>query len=486
MESVPTGDRQGRLGFRDESTRPIRVHNPAPSLRQIFGRRSRTTIIVAGDAAITIGAHIASRWLVHDVQGLADIVRLIPWSGDFFAGVLATISTVALLLLYRGYRELHRPYVELVRDVLTAVIWSVLLTMAGSYLYVPARGVSRAALLWGGIITTIGLLMWRVQWARQAKQTYHQHSVTLISTEPDRWQLCLPSYVRIHESITPAEFKQRPVASDRLMLTPDVPVNDREWIVNWALCNQVDLYIVPNTYEILLSSGRATQLSDVPVLLVYRLAFPLEVRAIKRLMDLVGATLLFVVFLPVFLLAPLAIWLEDRGPVFYHQVRVGRDGKPFKLIKFRSMVPDAERLTGPVWARADDPRVTKVGKFLRATRLDEVPQILNVLKGEMSLVGPRPERPELASQFAERYPMFRAREAVKPGITGLAQVLGRYDTEPDLKLYFDLLYITRWSVALDLMILFWTVPVVLFPQLLGRALRVFASRLRSQVQLDYR
>lgn len=486
MESVPTDDRQGDLGSWDTAARTVRVPNPAPSLRHVFGQRSRMAIILAGDAGITIGAQFASRWLEHDVQGWSDVLRLAAGAGEFFAVALPTVLTMALILLYRGYRELHRPYMELARDVLTASLWSVLLTMAVLGLYPLARGVSRSRLILAGTITAIGLLIWRLHWARQARKTYHQHSVILISTDADRWRLCLPSYVRIQESVTPSEFKRRPMASDRLMVTPDVPINDREWIVNWALSNQVDLLLVPSTYEVLLSSGRATQLHDVPVMLVYRLAFSLEARAIKRLVDLIGATLLLIVFLPVFLLAPLAIWLEDRGPVFYRQVRVGRDGQPFELLKFRSMVPDAERLTGPVWAGADDPRVTRVGKFLRATRLDELPQILNVLKGEMSLVGPRPERPELIARFTERYPMFRAREAVKPGITGLAQVLGRYDTEPDLKLSFDLLYITRWSLALDFLILLWTIPVVLFPQTVGAAVRAVAARLGTELQIEHR
>lgn len=167
--------------------------------------------------------------------------------------------------------------------------------------------------------------------------------------------------------------------------------------------------------------------------------------------------------------------------MFYRQRRVGRDGKIFELIKFRTMVPDAEKLTGAVWAQEDDPRVTRVGKWLRATRLDELPQVLNVLRGEMSLVGPRPERPELVMEFAGRNAMFRAREAVKPGITGLAQVLGRYDTDPDSKLRFDLLYITRWGLGLDLLIMFWTIPVMLFPQSVSKAAERITRRLRLEV-----
>jgi len=134
------------------------------------------------------------------------------------------------------------------------------------------------------------------------------------------------------------------------------------------------------------------------------------------------------------------------------------------LFKFRSMVVDAEDESGPVLASAGDPRVTGVGRFLRASRLDELPQVINVLRGDMSIVGPRPERPEFVGLYAKEYPNFRLREMVKPGLTGLAQVMGRYLTQPDDKLRFDLLYIARYSPWMDLRILLWTVQVVVFPQ----------------------
>ncbi|WP_167758874.1 exopolysaccharide biosynthesis polyprenyl glycosylphosphotransferase [Thermaerobacter sp. FW80] len=333
-----------------------------------------------------------------------------------------------------------------------------------------------------GVLTAILLSVWSVPFARRAKHTYYQHHVTLVSADPLGWQGRLPAYVSIRHALTPADFLKTPPATDRVVLASDVPMEYRERIVSWALRNQVDLYVVPNTYEILMASGRLTHIGDIPLMTVYRLALSIELRAVKRALDLAGALSLLIAFLPVFLIVPLLIWLEDRGPVFYRQRRVGRDGKIFELIKFRTMVPEAEKLTGPVWAREDDPRVTRVGKWLRATRLDELPQVFNVLRGEMSLVGPRPERPELVMEFAGRNAMFRAREAVKPGITGLAQVLGRYDTEPDSKLRFDLFYITRWGLGLDLLILLWTIPVVLFPRSVGIA----ARKIRQRIGLEFR
>ena len=171
--------------------------------------------------------------------------------------------------------------------------------------------------------------------------------------------------------------------------------------------------------------------------------------------------MLLPVFLLLWTLVPLAIWLEDRGPVFYIQRRVGRNGRLLRLFKFRSMVPDAESHTGPVWAAENDPRITRVGRFLRATALDELPQVINLWKGDLSLVGPRPERPELHEEFLKEAPGFHRRLEVRPGLTGLAQVRGRYATRPRDKLRYDTLYMRRMSPLLDVKLLFLSVIITL-------------------------
>jgi len=163
---------------------------------------------------------------------------------------------------------------------------------------------------------------------------------------------------------------------------------------------------------------------------------------------------------------PLVIWAavmikkEDNGPILYKQVRSGLNGKEFEVVKFRSMIMDAEKYTGAVFALEHDPRITKIGKIMRATRIDEIPQFLNVLIGNMSMIGPRPERPEFIEKIAEITPEFTSRLAVKPGITGLAQVMGNYTTTPENKVKFDLVYIRDYSLLLDIKILFRTVKVI--------------------------
>ena len=183
--------------------------------------------------------------------------------------------------------------------------------------------------------------------------------------------------------------------------------------------------------------------------------------ALKRMVDLAGSVFLALILAPVMGLIALAVRWDSRGPVLFVQKRVGRGGRIFRMFKFRTMVVDAERKTGPVWARAGyDPRVTRLGRFLRQSHLDELPQIFNVIRGEMSLVGPRPERPHFVGQLAHLVAGYEGRLVVKPGLTGLAQIHYRYDqTTADVrkKLRFDLLYIKRMCLMLDARILAGTV-----------------------------
>jgi sugar transferase (PEP-CTERM system associated) len=188
-------------------------------------------------------------------------------------------------------------------------------------------------------------------------------------------------------------------------------------------------------------------------------------RAVKRTLDLATASAMVIVSAPFILLTAVAVWLEDGSPVLYSQERVGENGRVFRVFKFRSMHKDAESAGQPLWAKADDDRVTRVGRFIRTTRLDELPQLWNVLRGDMSFVGPRPERPFFVEQLAQLIPFYRQRHAVKPGLTGWAQVKYRYGSSLEdamEKLRYDLYYIKHVSLTFDLTIIFDTVKVILF------------------------
>ena len=188
----------------------------------------------------------------------------------------------------------------------------------------------------------------------------------------------------------------------------------------------------------------------------------------KRCLDLVVGIIGLISSLPLFILIALAIKLDTRGPVFYSQWRTGLGGKPFRIFKFRTMVQDAERWTGPVWTRQGDPRITTVGAFLRKTKLDELPQLWNIVRGEMSLVGPRPERPEFTEEFAAIVPAFKSRLLVKPGITGVAQLRNGADTSGYSvyrKIRYDMTYIRTASLGGDIRLILETFVAILWKRL---------------------
>jgi exopolysaccharide biosynthesis polyprenyl glycosylphosphotransferase len=222
-----------------------------------------------------------------------------------------------------------------------------------------------------------------------------------------------------------------------------------------------EVAVVPSMHELRVGRLASLNIDDVPLIEVSRNPQHKVAHAAKTVMDYTLAATLSIVALPICALAAVAIRLDSRGPIFYRQRRVGRSGREFMIYKLRTMRDDAEGATGPVLARDGDERITSVGRFLRATRIDEIPQLLNVLNGTMSLIGPRPERPEFVAELVRRIPGYRERWLVKPGLTGLAQVRGEYHTSPAYKLKYDLAYIHNYSLLLDLRIIAETVKALL-------------------------
>jgi exopolysaccharide biosynthesis polyprenyl glycosylphosphotransferase len=227
----------------------------------------------------------------------------------------------------------------------------------------------------------------------------------------------------------------------------------------------VGLKIVPDLYEILSGQARTMQIYGLPLIDIMPELMPEWEKKLKRLFDILISFLLLLLTFPFLIIAAIAIKIDSKGPVFFVQERCGRNGSIFKMIKFRSMYQDAEKKTGPVWSQKDDPRITRVGKFIRKVRLDEIPQMLNVLKGEMSIVGPRPERPYFVEKLSQEIPYYKRRLKVRPGVTGWAQVKHKYDESIEdvkIKLRYDLFYIENISLRMDFKILLRTIFVVLF------------------------
>jgi len=243
-----------------------------------------------------------------------------------------------------------------------------------------------------------------------------------------------------------------PRAEDRLVLIG---------LLERSLEHDFDLWIVPGLADIVATRVVTRSLGDLPVTPVSTRAASAAASTFRRAVDLTLGTTLFLLSLPLLALFSAAVVLESPGPPWLRQRRVGRHGVEYELWKIRTMRPAAEEGTGPTLAAPDDERTTRVGRLLRKTRLDELPQLLHVVVGTMSLIGPRPERPEFVAAFAREVPAYRLRLVLKPGITGLAQVMGAYATQPDVKLRYDLGYLFHWSPFLDLFILLRTVATVL-------------------------
>jgi exopolysaccharide biosynthesis polyprenyl glycosylphosphotransferase len=243
-------------------------------------------------------------------------------------------------------------------------------------------------------------------------------------------------------------FVALPHASSQAMMT----------LLDRLVRNCVSIHVVPDLLQFMVLRSRVEDIDGLPTINLSETPLEGWSRFVKRGFDLVVALAALLVFSPVMFAITLAIWLEDRGPIFYRQVRMGLDGKPFDIFKFRSMRVGAENETGAKWAERDDPRRTRVGRLIRAWSLDELPQLFNVLLGDMSVVGPRPERPQFVEQFRAEFPHYMLRHKVRAGITGWAQVHGwRGNTSMRMRIEHDLYYIENWSLLLDLKILFMTV-----------------------------
>ncbi len=248
------------------------------------------------------------------------------------------------------------------------------------------------------------------------------------------------------------------------VLINDLPSEEKNQILKWCYDMEKRVYFTPKLSDIIVMASDDLNLFDSPLNLCRNGGISLWQRFVKRFFDIVLSALALVVLSPVFLITALAIRLEDHGPVFFRQERCTIGGRRFMIIKFRSMIVDAEKDGVPHPAESEDSRITKVGRFIRSTRIDELPQLVNILRGDMSIVGPRPERVEHMAKYMEEIPEFRFRLKVKGGLTGYAQVYGKYNTTALDKLKMDLVYITKYSILLDVQIIFETVKVLLWKE----------------------
>lgn len=244
------------------------------------------------------------------------------------------------------------------------------------------------------------------------------------------------------------------------VILSDVPAQVRNDILKYCYRYRIRTYLSPKLTDIMIRGGKNITLFDTPLLLVKGTGLTPAQRVAKRCMDIVLSAIALLITSPAFLAVAISIKLEDGGPVFYKQKRLTRNGREFEILKFRSMIVDAEKYAGAVLATEDDPRITKTGKVIRATRLDELPQLLNILKGDMSIVGPRPERKVIADEYCKDIPEFAYRLKVRGGLTGYAQIYGKYNTSAYDKLRLDLMYIENYSFLLDIKLIILTMRII--------------------------
>ena len=282
------------------------------------------------------------------------------------------------------------------------------------------------------------------------------HLAEKINSREDKYEIC--KTINIQNGI---QFLQQEILKYDGIIIGDIPSHDRNLLLKYCFSNSIRTYNVPKISDILLKSSVELNLFDSPLLLSRNEGLTIEQLFIKRLVDVIGALVGIVVASPLFFIISLLIRFTDKGPVFFKQARLTRDDKVFYIYKFRTMIQEAEKDGVARLAEEGDSRILPIGHFLRRTRLDELPQLFNILRGEMSLVGPRPERPELIEEILKDIPEFAYRTKVKAGLTGYAQIYGKYNTTSYDKLKLDLTYIRSYSLLLDLKLIFMT-PKIMF------------------------
>ncbi len=278
--------------------------------------------------------------------------------------------------------------------------------------------------------------------------------IAKINTRRDKYNICASiSYVVGYEKLYPL------IREYNAVVLCDLPAQARNQIMKYCYQESVRTYVTPKISDVILRGADDIHLFDTPLLLSRNNGLSIDQRFIKRTVDIVFSMAGLMILSPFMLLTAAAIKFYDRGPVFYKQERLTRDGEKFEIIKFRSMSMDSEA-AGARLAAKGDPRVTPVGKVIRRIHFDEIPQLFNILKGDMSFVGPRPEREVIAKEYIEKIPEFVLRLKVKAGLTGYAQVYGKYNTTPYDKIKLDITYIENYSIWLDFKLILMTVKVI--------------------------
>lgn len=393
------------------------------------------------------------------IENIEPFLELIPF---------ISFSSIVLFYVYGLYALSRRSFSDAVLSIIITSAIIILLTMASTF-FIRGFAFPRSIFFYTFVLHVIILSTWRYLVYVLYRKYHGAKKAMIIGSNNEAEELAKKIMVNtrgwydvryIYNPNIDEEIDGLFNEVDTVFICSDIGEKKKDAYLREALRRRIETYLVPNIFDIVTFKSSLKKFDDVPTLSVLPLNLTIEQTFIKRAMDIVVSIIGIVLASPIMAVIAIAIKLTSPGPVIYKQVRVTKDMKKYDIYKFRTMVKDAEKITGAVLATDNDPRITKVGKYLRSLRLDELPQLFNVLKGDMSIIGPRPERPEFIEKFEEEIPGYKYRFNVKAGITGLAQVLGKYTTSPEDKLRYDLLYIRNYSIWLDIQILLQTIKVV--------------------------
>ena len=386
--------------------------------------------------------------------------------------VVISIYAVIMFLFFKVYNAFKVGYLRRT-DILLSQILSVCCGNAVAYLQISVI-LRRFAELMPMLKLTVQEFVIVIGWTIVTQKIYFflypPRKLIIIYGSPSAAALVMKMSYRVDkymicESVSTKtdyqDMTEKILQYDGVILC-DLPSDLRNNLIKFCFDKQLRAYIVPEISDIIIRGADNLRLFDTPLLLCRNYGLTFEQRVLKRLFDLLFCIIALIPALPLMLICAVAVKLCDGGAVLYQQTRLTQNGRAFTLYKFRSMIPNAEQ-HGAQLAGEHDSRITPVGRFMRKTRLDELPQLFNILKGDMSVVGPRPERPELCAEYEKQFPEFRFRLHVKAGLTGYAQVTGVYDTTPYDKLKMDLMYIENYSLFQDIQIVLMTIRITLFP-----------------------
>ena len=287
----------------------------------------------------------------------------------------------------------------------------------------------------------------------------HEELIRKFESRKDKYEICKSMHINAGIDAICREIVER---YDAIVLG-DIDVSSRNTLYKFCYGKGIRVYILPKISDVLLGGAEEMHIFDTPIFLTREFSLSVEQRFIKRMIDIVCSFILLVIASPIMLVTAIIIKLYDGGPVIYKQIRCTRDMREFGIMKFRSMRVDAEKDGVARLASKNDSRITPIGKVIRKVRIDELPQLINILKGDMSFIGPRPERPEIIAQYVEIMPEFIFRTKVKAGLAGYAQVYGKYNTTPYDKLKLDLTYIENYSVWMDIKLMLLTLKILFWP-----------------------